>query len=115
MIPSSTSSCAAVFAHPQRPARAVFEVARSGSAAFAVLEAIRQIGPQPAAGQVRQRGSDETDRGQQVRLDRVPQGVVVDLDRLGLRRPAGVRDQDVQGAEALDGLVHEPRRDVRVR
>ncbi len=48
-MPSSIRSCAAVFAHPQRPARAVFDVARSGMGCFTELDAMRQIRPQPAA------------------------------------------------------------------
>ena len=49
VMPSGARSAAAVFAHAHRPARAVFEAARSGIGCFTALEVISTIRPPPVS------------------------------------------------------------------
>ena len=84
-MPSSISSCAAVFAHPQRPARAVFDVARSGIGCFTAFDVMRQMRPQPAARMCGSGLAHEADGRQEVRVDRRLERGVVHLERPALR------------------------------
>ena len=106
-MPSSTRSFAAVFAHAHRPVRAMLESASVGIGSFTPQEAMQQMRPHAGLPEMRQRGSHEPDRGQQVRVHGGLQRGVVDLERSRRWRAARVRDENVEPAEALHRRVDE--------
>ncbi len=108
VMSSPIRSWAAVFAHAHRPVRAVFEYARPGIGCLIENDVIRQIRPPAGGAHVRDRGLHQPDRGQQVRVDRGEHRVVLHVEGAGRWGTAGVRDQDVQPAEPLDGRRDQP-------
>ena len=108
-MPSAIRSCAAVFAHAHRPVRAVFEYASVGIGCLIENDVIRQIRPQPAA---RMCGTAACTRRIEVsRFAFIAAStcVVLHVEGARRRRTAGVRDQDVEPAEPLDGRRDQAR------
>ena len=58
---------------------------------------------------MRDRRPHEPDRREQVRLDRLAQRLVIELERARSRRPGRVGDEDVEATEPLDRRVDERR------
>ena len=107
VTPSAATSRASVFRKPTSPGRCEFESVSPGIGSRVELEPTLTIRPQPRSRIAGRHRADQQPRREDQRVVGLAPVVDVGVERRAGRRPAGVRDQDLDRSESLGDLARE--------
>ena len=106
VMPSPATSRESVFAQPTTPGRIAFESIRWGIGSRTDQEVMLTIRPRPLLAEVGQRQPGQPHGRVERQLERVGPGLGGQLVEGAGRRAAGVVDEDVEPAAAIDRRLH---------